>query len=71
MSKREVVVIDGARTPFGSFGGAFKDVSAIDLAVYSAKEAIARSNVDADEIDEVVMVTCSSRVRMPTFWRAT
>lgn len=55
MSKHEIVVIDGARTAFGEFGGSFKDVSAIELGVASTKEAIARSKVDPEEIDQVVM----------------
>jgi len=55
LSKHEIVVIDGARTAFGEFGGSFKDVSAIELGVASTKEAIARSKVDPEEIDQVVM----------------
>lgn len=55
MKKKDVVLIDGARTPFGKFGGSFKDISAIDLGAYSAKEAIARAGLDPSEIDEVVM----------------
>ncbi|MFS8630986.1 MAG: hypothetical protein LOD92_07510, partial [Bacillales bacterium] len=53
--EKDVVLIDGARTPFGKFGGSFKDISAIDLGAYSAKEAIARAGLDPSEIDEVVM----------------
>jgi hypothetical protein len=32
MSTDDVVILSGCRTPIGSFGGAFKDVSAVDLA---------------------------------------
>ena len=31
---KEIVLIDGARTPFGTFGGALRDVSATDLGVH-------------------------------------
>lgn len=55
MGRNEVVLIDGARTPFGKFGGSFKDISASDLGAISAKEAIARSGIDADDIDQVVI----------------
>lgn len=55
MPKNEIVLIDGARTAFTEFGGSFRDVSAIDLGVACAKEAIKRSNVSPEEIDEVVM----------------
>jgi acetyl-CoA C-acetyltransferase len=54
MQDSDVVILDGARTPFGVFMGALKEVSAIDLAVVAAKGAIARSGVDPKEIDQVV-----------------
>ncbi|HEY9719083.1 MAG TPA: thiolase family protein [Trichormus sp.] len=51
----DLVIVNGARTPFGAFGGGLASQSATDLAVVAAKEAIARSGVDPDRIDEVVM----------------
>lgn len=50
---KDIYVVDGARTPFGAFGGAFKDVSAIDLGVAAAKGAMERSGVGPEEIDHV------------------
>ena len=50
----EAVIIDGARTVFGNFGGSLKDISATDLGVVAAKEAIKRSGVDPAELDNVV-----------------
>ncbi|HEU5478938.1 MAG TPA: thiolase family protein [Candidatus Tumulicola sp.] len=50
----EIVIVDGARTPFGNFGGALKDVSAIDLGVAAAKGALSRSNVEPGKIDTIV-----------------
>ncbi|MGW5149200.1 thiolase family protein [Rhodococcus koreensis] len=56
MSKLDqIVVVDGARTPIGSFGGAFKDVPAHELGSTAAKAALVRAGVAADDIDEVVM----------------
>lgn len=52
---REVVIVGAARTPVGSFGGAFKDVSAVDLGVTAAREAIKRAGISADIIDEVLV----------------
>ncbi|BDA80590.1 acetyl-CoA acetyltransferase [Leptospira kobayashii] len=49
-----VVIVEGARTPFGKFGGALKDFTSAELALISAKEAIKRSGVDAKEIEESV-----------------
>ncbi|MFE1801892.1 thiolase family protein [Streptomyces sp. NPDC059517] len=51
----KIIVLDGARTPVGSFGGAFKDVPGFELGATAAKEALRRSGVAAELVDEVVM----------------
>ena len=48
---KDVVIIDGARTPFGTFGGGLRDVSATDLGVIASKAALERSKVDPKQID--------------------
>lgn len=53
-STGEIVFLSAVRTPFGTFGGALKDVSAIDLAVHSSKAAIERSGISATDIGHVV-----------------
>src|SRR2546429_4466175 len=50
----DLVSLAAKRTPFGTYGGALKDVSATDLAVHAAKAAIAQSGVKPEEIDNVV-----------------
>jgi acetyl-CoA acyltransferase 2 len=50
----DIVVVAGARTPFGNFGGALAELTATDLAVAAARAAIERSGVAADRIDDVV-----------------
>lgn len=50
----DVVFLSGVRTPFGTFGGALKDVSAIDLAVHSSKTAIERAGISPNDIDQTV-----------------
>src|SRR5579872_4355729 len=52
-AERSGYIIDGARTPFGSFGGSFKETSATDLGVAAAKGALERSHVEPDQIDQV------------------
>ncbi|BAB05716.1 acetyl-CoA C-acetyltransferase [Halalkalibacterium halodurans] len=52
---KDVVILDGARTPFTSFGGSFREVSAIELGVAAAKEAIKRANVDPEEVDQTIV----------------
>ena len=47
-------LIDGARTAYGTFGGALKNTSEMELGVVAAKEAIARSGVPVEDIDEII-----------------
>ena len=54
MVMKDVVVIDGARTPFGTFGGALRDVSATDLGVVAARAALERSKVAPERIEHVI-----------------
>jgi len=48
---RDVVVLSGKRTGFGTFGGSLKDFSATDLGVISSEAAIAAAGIDADQVD--------------------
>jgi acetyl-CoA acetyltransferase family protein len=50
----DIVVLAGARTPFGNLGGTLSGLTATDLAVEAASAAIERSGVPKDAIDEVV-----------------
>src|SRR5690606_15035853 len=51
----KIVLVDGARTPVGSFGGVFKNVPAHEFGATAVREALARSGVRGDDVDEVVM----------------
>jgi len=55
MNNDRIVVVDGARTPIGSFGGAFKDVPGFELGATAVTAALERAGVAADDIAEVVM----------------
>jgi acetyl-CoA acyltransferase 2 len=54
ISDSDVVVLGGARTPFGNFGGALADLTATDLGLAAAEAAIERSAVPREAIDEIV-----------------
>ena len=54
LNDSDVVIVAGARTPFGNLGGTLADLTATDLAVAAAEAAIARSGVPKDRIDDVV-----------------
>lgn len=49
------VIVGAARTPFGKFGGALKDYSAVELGGIAMKEALVRADVSPDQVDEVIM----------------
>ncbi|WDL95671.1 acetyl-CoA C-acyltransferase [Alicyclobacillus sp. ALC3] len=51
----EFYLVHGARTAFGKFTGAFRDVSAVDLAVVAARAAVERSGVQVADVDNVVI----------------
>ncbi len=51
----DVVIVSAARTPIGALGGSLKDVTAVELGTVAAKAAIARSGLDAAEIDQAII----------------
>ncbi len=51
----EVVIVQGARTAFGGFGGGLASKTATDLAVHASQAALERSKVDPQNCDYVVM----------------
>lgn len=53
--KDPIVIVDGARTPMGSFQGELKDVKATELGAIAIKGALVRAGVKPEEVDEVIM----------------
>src|SRR3990170_7798515 len=52
---KDIVIVNGARTPMAEYNGHFTDISAIDLGVIAAKEALSRSGFAPEEIDHVIV----------------
>ena len=52
---RKVVIASAARTPVGSFGGALKSQSAVDLGIVAAKAAIERAGIKPEDVEETVL----------------
>ncbi len=52
---KKAVIVSAARTPIGSFGGALSPLSAVDLGVIAAKEAIKRAGIEPSVIEEVYL----------------
>lgn len=51
----KTVIVSAARTPFGKFGGALKDLQTVDLGAVVIKEAVERAGIEGDQVDEVIM----------------
>ncbi len=51
---REVVIVSGARTAIGDYGGSLKDIPPTELGARVVREAVARSKVDAAQIAQCV-----------------
>jgi len=51
----EIVIVSAARTPVGSFNGAFAGIPAHDLGKTAIQAAIARAGIQASDVNEVIM----------------
>ena len=51
----EVVIVSAVRTPIGSFGGAFKDVSATKLGAVAIRAAVQKAGITPGQVEEVLM----------------
>jgi acetyl-CoA acetyltransferase family protein len=55
MSRSEVLILGGARTPMTDYVGALKDLSAIELGAIAARGAFERTGVKPEWVDHVVI----------------
>ncbi|MBS4200726.1 acetyl-CoA C-acetyltransferase [Bacillus sp. FJAT-49732] len=53
----KTVILAGARTPFGKFGGALSSLTASELGGIAVREAMERANVRPEEVQEVILGT--------------
>jgi acetyl-CoA C-acetyltransferase len=51
----DIVIVSAARTPVGSFNGAFATVPAHQLGVVAIKAALERAGLTPEEVDEVIL----------------
>ncbi|HZI63603.1 MAG TPA: thiolase family protein [Thermoanaerobaculia bacterium] len=54
-ANRDLVLLDGLRTPMAEFNGSFAELSAIDLGAHAARALLEKSGTDPAEIDHVVV----------------
>jgi acetyl-CoA C-acetyltransferase len=48
------VIVEGARTPIGTFLGSFADTSAVELGVLAATEAIRRAHIEPEQVEQTI-----------------
>jgi acetyl-CoA C-acetyltransferase len=54
-ASRDVVICEPVRTPMGRYSGMFKDLSVVDLGVTALQGLLARTQIDPDRIDDVIL----------------
>ncbi len=52
---KDVIIVEGLRTPYAKSGTAFKDVPAVDLGAAVLKEVVIRTGLDQELVDEVII----------------
>ena len=52
---KEIVICSAQRTAIGSFGGMYSDVGAPELGIAALKGAMAAANIEAKDLDEVIV----------------
>ncbi len=62
---KNIVIVDGVRTPFGRLGGGLKQFHTADLAAIAIKELMKKTQLDAKEVDTVFMGTANGDARCP------
>ncbi len=68
-NRKEVVIVDGVRTPIGNLGGAIKDIPAQKLGEIVIRELINRTKIDPKLIDEVIIGCVSQSSDAPNIAR--
>jgi len=51
---KEIVIVAGKRTPMGEYGGALRELSAIDLGAIASKAAVFQSQFEPSEFDHAI-----------------
>ncbi len=55
MDIRDLVLVDGVRTPMAEYNGSFADITALDLGAHAARALFEKTGIDPQEIDHTVV----------------
>jgi acetyl-CoA C-acetyltransferase len=68
--QKDVVIVSAVRTPIGDFGGALRDVSALQLGTTVVEEAVRRAaGLNREDVEEIIFGNCSQRSDEPNIAR--
>ena len=66
---KNIVIVDGVRTPFGRLGGGLRQFHPADLAAIAIEKLMERTALDAKEVDAVYLGSANGDARCPNFAR--
>ncbi|KUI22035.1 acetyl-CoA acetyltransferase [Mycobacterium sp. IS-1496] len=66
---RDTVICEPVRTPIGRYGGMFKDLTAVDLAVAALTGLLGRTGIDPAVVDDVILGHCYPSSEAPAIGR--
>ena len=66
---KNIVIVDGVRTPFGRLGGGLRQFHPGELAAFAIKALMERTQLDVKELDSVCLGTANGDGRCPNFAR--
>ena len=55
---KDAVIVGATRTPIGTFGGALRDMKAIELSQFIIESIIRRTGIEKNVVDQVIMGNC-------------
>jgi len=69
-NESSAVIVSAARTPIGDFGGAFKNVPALQLGTTVVEEVVRRAGgLQKEQVEEIIFGNCSQRSDEPNIAR--
>lgn len=66
---KNIVIVDGVRTPFGRLGGGLRQFHPADLAAIAIEKLMERTALDPKELDAVYLGSANGDARCPNFAR--
>lgn len=69
MNGNDAVICEPVRTPVGSYGGAFREMTAVELGTIALRGVLDRSGVPDDAVEDVILGHCYPNSEAPAIGR--